>query len=114
MFKVAIVGGSYCDNYKEYKDKCIYFLKNKAKEGLYIITTGDDFTARFASECRIDTETISTDFKKYGSKALLRRNEAILSKVDALIIFHPDNTDHKYLRQMAVDRNIPVRVVRTT
>lgn len=111
MFNVAIVGGEGSGDYPTFKEKCIFYLKNKAGEGIKIYTTGDEYVDAFADRYRIDTIKFHTDFKKYGKDALKVRNEEMLENCDALIYFNDGTKDTKMILKMAKDLNIPVRII---
>ena len=111
MFNVAIVGA---DNYKDKKSctiKAINLLKNRANEGITLLSTGEDFINEFSSRFNIDTKLFYTDFKKYGKDALKYRNNELLDECDGIIIFNDGRKDTEYIRQMAISRNIPLRYI---
>ena len=56
MFKVAIIGGENLGNYKLFAEKCVYFLKNKTKNGITILSTGDKYVNVFAKATNIDVK----------------------------------------------------------
>lgn len=111
MFNVAIVGA---DNYKDRTVctmKTINFLKNRAKEGITILSTGEEFINDFSNRFNIDTKVFYTDFKKYGKEALKYRNNELLDECNGIIVFNDGKKDTEYLRQMAISKNIPLRYV---
>lgn len=114
MFRVAIVGGKDTDDYENFKAKCINLLRNKAKEGIYILSTGDDFVDEFATRYKIDVQNFYADFAKFANLALKKRNELLLEKCDALIAFLPERNDIRHIIEMATERHIPIRRVKTT
>ena len=114
MFRVAIVGGKDTNNYENFRIKCISLLKNKAKEGIFILSTGDDFVDEFAMRYKIDVQNFYTDFAKFANLALKKRNELLLDNCDALIAFLPERKDIQHIISMAEEKHIPIRRVKTT
>lgn len=113
MFRVAIIGGENTGNFDAFKERCIYFLRNKAKEGcgIMINTTGDEFVDKFAKMYNIDVRTFYTNWKKNGKNALIERNNEMLDSTDALIYFYGNKKDNTVIYEMALKRNIPTRNV---
>lgn len=116
MFNVAIIGGEDTGNYEFFKDKCIFFLKNKAKsgEGITIYTTGDSYIEKFCARYGIDTRTFYTKWKEYGKMALKTRNDELLKECNALIYFDNGIKDQEVLFNMAKKNSIPVRKIAIT
>ena len=113
MFKVFIAGGDEVGDYDYFKEKCIYYLKDKAKsgEGIMILSTGDDFPNIFAERYGIAIQEFYPDWNKYKNKALSKRNESIFDKADAMIIFYNDNIiEHRILKNEAMRKKVPMRI----
>lgn len=111
MFKVAIVGGEGMSDYDKFCNKCKTFLKNKAKEGITIYTTGNDFVYSFARRYGIVTQFFITDWATYGRDALKKRNEKMLDNCDALIVFEDGIKDTRMIYNLAMQKGIPCRRV---
>lgn len=113
MFNVAIVGADGLNNYDYCMSKTIKILSRKAKEkeGIMILSTGEDFVKKFSTKFNIDTQTYFTDFKKYGKNALKMRNIELLDNCNAIIIFNDGKKDTSVLKDMAMSRNIPLRYI---
>lgn len=113
MFKVAIIGGEQTNNYEKFQSKCIFYLKNKAKEGNYIIiyTVGDKFVKKFAEKYGIATKTFYCDFLTYQKQALKVRAEKLLSDCDAVIAFRNDLKDIQIITKLANEKGLQVRKV---
>jgi hypothetical protein len=65
MFKVIIVGGEDTNDYKFFAKKCIFYLKNKAKEGITILSTGDSYVNAFAKACNIEDKFMISEIDKF-------------------------------------------------
>ena len=111
MFKVIIVGGENTNDYKFFAKKCIFYLKNKAKEGITILTTGDAYVNAFAKACNIDVKTYNTEWGSYGNNALKVRNQKMVQECDAIIIFNDGNKNNTFFQTLAVENNKPIRMV---
>lgn len=113
MFNVAIVGADGINNIEFCTIKTIKLLERKAKEkeGIMLLSTGEDFVKNFSNRFNIDTQTFFTDFKKYGKNALKVRNNELLDKCNAIIIFDDGKKDTQILKEMAISRNIPLRYI---
>lgn len=113
MFRVAIVGGENATEFNIFKQKCIFYLKNKAKEkgGITILTTGDEYVDKFAKLYNIDTQFFITNWKLYGKNALKKRNAEMLEKCDALIYFNDGIKDHQVIYELAQKSGINTRIV---
>lgn len=113
MFKVAIIGGKETNDYERFRTKCINLLRNKAKEGIFILSTGDDYVDKFASRYRIDVENFYADFTKFGKMALKKRNDNLFAKCDAVIAFSPEKKDIQTIVNFAKEHNIPTREIKS-
>ena len=113
MFKVAIVGGENTGNYEFFKEKCIFFLRNKAKSGggITIYTTGDEYVNKFSARYGIDVRTFYTDWNKNGKNALKERNEKLLDTCDAMILFDNEIKSDQILFSIDKEKGIPCRKV---
>lgn len=112
MFKVAIIGGEGMGDYPRFKERCIHFLKEKAKGGIMVYTTGDEFVEAFTERYRIDSRKFSADFQTYGRDALKVRNEEMLQDCDAVICFNDGIKDTKMILKMASEMGLPTRFVK--
>lgn len=111
MFKVAIIGGENLGNYKLFAEKCVYFLKNKTKNGITILSTGDKYVNVFAKATNIDVKQYNTEWNRYGKTALKNRNSKIIDECDAIIVFDDGTKDTRCFLQMARESEKPVRCV---
>ena len=113
MFRVAIIGGETATEFNIFKQKCIFYLKNKAKEGggITILTTGDEYVDKFAKQFNIDTQFFISNWKLYGKNALKKRNEELLEKCDALIYFNDGIKDNKMIYDLAQKFGLSTRIV---
>lgn len=113
MFKVAIIGGAETNDYNKFKERCIFFLRNKAKSGcgITILSTGDEYVDKFAKSYNITVQTFYTEWRRFGKDALKMRNHSICSDCNALIYFNAGVKDHEMLYKMAKDKEIPCRVI---
>lgn len=114
MYNVAIIGGEETENYEFFKERCIFFLRNKAKSGcgITIYTTGDLFVDKFCSRYGIDERTFYTKWKNFGKMALKVRDDELLKECNAMIYFDNGIKDQEMLYNMAKRLNIPVRKVK--
>lgn len=112
MFKVGIIGAENYGDYKMFAQKTVHILKNKVKEGILILSIGDNYVNAFAKAANIDVKTFSCDWATYGKNTLKKRNENILSECNAIIIFDDCTKDTKCIYNMAKERNIPLRIIK--
>lgn len=112
MFKVAIIGGENMGDYKFFAQKCIHFLKNKAHEGITILSLGDRFVDIFANATNIDVKQYDVEWSKYGKNALKNRILKVLEECDGVIIFDDGTNDTKHFLDMTTEYKIPLRVVK--
>ena len=112
MFRVAIIGGENLGDYRLFAEKCIHFLKNRAKEGITILSVGDKFVDIFAKATNIDVKQYNAEWGKYGKNALKNRINEMLRECDAVIIFEDGTKETKYFWNKAIENNVPLRVVR--
>lgn len=101
MFKVIIVGGEDTNDYKFFAKKCIFYLKNKAKEGITILSTGDSYVNAFAKACNIDIKTYDAEWGIYGNNALKMRTRKMIEECDAVIIFDSRNKSNAVFKNLA-------------
>ena len=111
MFKVAIVGAEYRGDYKLFVSKCKQFLQNKIKDGITFYSFGDKFVDILGKATNIDVVNINANWKLNGNNALKIRNNDIIEKCDAAIIFEDGTKDTKYFEKMVRESKKPVRVV---
>ena len=112
MFKVGIVGAEKTGTYDKFEEKCIFYLREKAEEGLSFFTFGDEYVHKFAFKYRINVQDFKPLFRNYDNpvEALKKRNEELLSSCDALIIFSSTYKEYQILANMAAKRGIPYRM----
>ena len=110
MFNVAIIGLSAIGSYEQLRDRCIYLLKNRVKEGLTIYATEENpLLTRFSTEYRIAIQYFYTDWRAYGKKALRERNKQLLATCNGIIWFNDGLKDTDYLCQMAKSIGTPIK-----
>lgn len=113
MFNVAIIGTSLLETeeeYKEFKKRCIYLLKDRIKDGITIYATEETpFVNQFTSEYRINIQYFYTDWRAYGKNALRERNKQLLATCNGVIWFDDKRKDTKALKNMAESIGTPVK-----
>lgn len=114
MFNVIIVGGEKTNNFSLFRDKCIFYLKNKAKsgEGLTILSTGDKFVDLFANKYGIVVQYFFPNWKEDGKMALSIRNSKMLNKANAVIAFDDGSKDMEILLSECRNKKIPLRIIK--
>jgi hypothetical protein len=112
MFKVAIVGGENIGDYKFFVEKCAFFLKNKTKNGLMILTVGDKFVDILTTTANIDKQNFYCDWKAHGNDAIKNRNEKIIKECDAIIVFDDETKSTKFFINMAKESGKPIRIIK--
>ena len=110
MFRVAIVGADDV-KYDFFEQRCIFYLKNRAKEGIVINTTGEDNLIRFAAKWHIEYKVFNADWKHNGKDALKYRNHELLLGCNGAIVFAPNLKGNGLIRQKALEMKIPCRSV---
>ena len=110
MFHVAIIGLNKVKDFELFRERCIYFLRNKAKEGITIFTTEEHpFVVRFASMYGINTKIFYAEWNKYGKDAKKYRNQEMLRNTDGVISFNDGTTDCEMLKRLATELGVGVR-----
>lgn len=112
MFKVAVIGGENMGDYKLFAQKCVHFLKNRASEGIIILSSGDRYVDVFAKATNIDVKQYNVDWGKFGKNALKSRNIKMIEECDAVIIFDDGTKDTHHFMEMSRESGKPIRVVR--
>ena len=114
MFNVIIIGGEKTNNYSLFKEKCIFYLKDKAKsgDGITILSTGDKFVDLFANKYGIVVQYFMPNWKVDGKMALSVRNNKMLNKANAVIAFDDGSKDMEILLSECKNKNIPLRIIK--
>lgn len=112
MFKVAIIGGENRGDYKLFAEKCVYFLKNKTKEGIRILSIGDKYVDIFTITANIDKQVYYCDWKINGKDSLKVRNEKVINDSDAIIVFEDGTRDTNFFIEMTKKSGKPLRVIK--
>ena len=113
MFYVAIIGCDGADSYETFSKKCIFFLRERAKEGITILATGEhEYIKRFTYEYRINVQYFYTDWKAYGRDALKERNKELISSCNGIISFNDGRKDTDMIVSMARKAGVPTRVIK--
>lgn len=91
MYKVIIAGGREFDNYEQLKEACDYYLQNKTKEGIEIVSGGatgaDALGERYAEERGYPITKFPADWGKHGRAAGPIRNKEMANYANALVAF---------------------------
>lgn len=113
MFKVIIYGGNKTDNFRFFKEKCIFYLRNKAQSGngIIVYTNEDKFNEEFCTLYGIPRKVFYTNWKLYDKKAVAKRNNEMLKDADALIIFDDGSKEISFMIDMAKEKKIQTRIV---
>ena len=110
MFHVAIIGLSKVTDFEFFREKCIYFLRAKAKEGIMIFTVEDNpLVNRFAAMYRINTKVFYPEWTKYGREAKKKRNYELLTNTDGIITFNDGTTDTEMIKNLARELAVNIR-----
>lgn len=110
MFNVAIIGAASVKSYEVFKEECIFFLKDKVKEGITIYATEEiPHITRFSTEYRIAIQYFYTDWRAYGKNALRERNKQLLATCNGIIWFNDGLKVTNMLKNMAESIGTPVR-----
>ena len=113
MFNVAIIGCDGAESYEFFSKKCIFYLRERAKEGITILATGEhEYIKRFAFEYRINIQYFYTNWKAFGRDALKERNKELISNCSALICFDDGRKDTLLIKNLAVKTGVPTRFVK--
>jgi hypothetical protein len=110
MFKVIIAGGKYIKDYNFFEKMCVKCLKSKAKEGIFIYSTGDDDNInQFAHKFNIDMRIFVPQPATNPFESLRAVANEMVQTADAAIIFEPDKGDMKPFRWATSKAKIPRR-----
>ena len=116
-YRVIIAGCRDFADYELLKEKCDFYLQNKKKEDI-VIVTGQAFGAdalgeRYAQERGFQLETYPADWKVHGRAAGPIRNAKMASVAHALISFWDGKSrGTKNMIDTAKKHNLQVAVVR--
>lgn len=90
IFKVCICGCRTFNDYEFFKEKCLFYLKNKLPK-VIIISGGakgaDALAVRFAEEFNLGVMTFKPRWDIYGKAAGPKRNEDMVLTADGVIAF---------------------------
>ena len=112
MFKVAIIGGENRGDYRFFAEKCVFFLKNKVKEGIRILSIGDKYVDIFSVTANIDKQVYYCDWKANVKDSLKVRNDKIINDADAIIVFEDGTRDTNFFIEMAKKSGKPFRMIK--
>ena len=113
MFNVALIGTSSVIDYEKFKERCIFLLKDKAKEGITIYATEETIAInRFATEFCLNVRYFYTDWKSFGKKALRERNKQLLASCNGIIWVDDELKDTRMLISMAKSIGTPTRKIK--
>lgn len=115
MYKVIIAGGRDFENYNQLKEACDFYLQNKRKEGVEIVSGGangaDKLGERYAKERGYPIKEFPADWTKYHKAAGPIRNRHMAEYANALIAFWDGGSrGTKNMIEEARERWLDVRV----
>lgn len=116
-YRVIIAGCRDFADYDLLKEKCDFYLQNKEKEGIVIVSGhasgADALGERYAQERGFQLETYPADWKAHGRAAGPIRNENMARVANALIAFWDGKSrGTKNMIETARKYNLKVAVVR--
>ena len=116
MFKVIIAGGRNFNNYQILKEKCIFYLKDRIKDEICIVSGcangADKLGEKFAEEFRIDVELYPAQWNTLGKRAGYIRNEEMANNANALIAFWDgESNGTRHMIETAKKKGLLVRVI---
>jgi len=113
-FQVIIAGGRDFANYPLLRRKCDVFFQHKRPSAILSgeAKGADSLGALYAGQNGIPVLKYPADWKKYGRRAGMIRNQQMLADADALVAFW-DGISRGTCNMIAIAREagIPVRVV---
>ena len=113
MFSVGIVGVDGAESYERFSERCIYFLRSRASEGILILATEEhEYIKRFAFEYRLNIQYFYTNWKAYGRDALKERNKELISSCSGLLSFDDGRKDTNMIVALAKKTGVPTRVIK--
>lgn len=116
MFNLLVSGGRDFNNYLLLEEKLNYYLSNKNKKDVIILSghaKGTDTLAEYyANENGITLEIFPANWNEYGKSAGFIRNAEMIKKADALIAFWDGKSKGtKHAIDLAKKKNIRVVIV---
>ena len=116
-YKVIVAGCRDFADYELLKEKCDFYLQNKKKEDIVIVSGhasgADALGERYAQERDFGLETYPADWKAHGRAAGPIRNAQMAAVADALIAFWDGKSrGTKNMIDTATKRGLKVAVVR--
>lgn len=116
MFNLLVSGGRDFNNYQLLKDKLDYYLSQKNKEDVVLLSGhargADTLAEYYANEKRIKVEIFPANWDEYGKSAGFIRNAEMINKADALIAFWDGKSKGtKHAIDLARKKNIRVVIV---
>ena len=113
MFYVGIIGTDGAKNYQTFKERCIYYLRSRAKDGITIVSVEEnDYISRFASEFRINVQLIPADWYTYGRDALKAQSQQLVKMCNGIISFEDGRKNTAVIKKFASESGVPVRSVK--
>lgn len=116
QFKVIVAGSRDFSDYLLLCHKCdIFFSKKKPSHIISGNARGADILGKqYAEEHDIPCIVMPAEWDRYGKRAGYIRNQQMLDEADALIAFWDGRSrGTQHMIDIARDKGIPVRVVRT-
>ena len=113
MFNVAIIGTDGAENFQTFVEKCIYYLRPKASEGITIFSIEENsMISDFAAKYKINVQIILPDWYTFGKGALSERNKRLISLCNGVRSFEDGRKDTNIIKKMASDAGLPVKKVK--
>lgn len=110
MLYIGIIGSEGAGSYEVFRERCLYFLKPKAAQGITIAATEEHpYIVQFARDFGLNIQYYYTNWKTYGKNALKERNKMLISGISGLIYFNDGLKDSQMIVKLARDTGIPVK-----
>lgn len=117
-YRVIIAGSSSFFNCDLMKEKCCLYLENKLKTHHVILLSGTsigtiELIKRLSSRIKILVESNFAEWDRFGRSAAGISNIKMVERANALIAFGDGmSTRTKQLIDMAISKQIPVKIIR--
>jgi len=117
MFKVIVAGSRTFENYELLCEKLDYFLQNKNKKEIEIIsgtTRGADrLGERYCKSRGLTLTQFPADWNRYGKKAGYLRNEEMAKYADACVCFwNGKSKGTEHMIKLAKNHNLNLKIIK--